>query len=122
MKRNPSRIKGRATLPLLAVLLSFLASCEYKAPKDPETLVWHLGAEPDILNPITSTDAYASRIEGLVYDSLIERDNETLEWKPKMAESWEIAPDKMHFTFHLRQGIHWQDGGARDRRRHPLFL
>jgi peptide/nickel transport system substrate-binding protein len=89
---------------------AFLAGCEFHVPKDPETLVWHLGAEPDVLNPLTSTDAYASRIEGLVYDALIERDNQTLEWKPKMAEKWEISPDKLHLTFYLRSGIQWEDG------------
>lgn len=94
----------------LFVWLVLFSACAYKVPKDPGTLVWDLGAEPGVLNPITSTDAYASRIESLVYDSLIERDNKTLEWKPKMAESWEISPDKLHFTFHLRPGIKWQDG------------
>ncbi len=74
------------------------------------TLVWHLGAEPDTLNPLVSTDAYASRIEGFVYDSLIERDNQTMEWKPKMAERWEISADRRQFTFYLRDGIDWQDG------------
>lgn len=94
----------------LLILIVTLSACRYQVPKDPETLIWHLGAEPDVLNPITSTDAYASRIEGLVYDTLIERDNQTLEWKPKMAERWEISPDKLHFTFYLRPGIRWQDG------------
>jgi len=102
----------RRLLKINAVFLIAMlaAACQVETRKDPETLVWHLGAEPDVLNPITSTDAYASRIESLVYDSLIERDNETLEWKPKMAERWEVAPDKLHFTFHLRPGIRWQDG------------
>jgi peptide/nickel transport system substrate-binding protein len=100
--RNAFRISG-----LLALLL---VSCQYHVPKEPETLVWHLGSEPDTLNPITATDAYASRIDSLVYDSLIERDNQTLEWKPKMASSWEIASDKLHFIFHIRPGIRWTDG------------
>src|SRR3990167_10366984 len=91
-------------------LLFFAAACQIRVPKDTETLVWHMGAEPDILNPITSTDAYASQIEGFIYDTLIERDNETLEWKPKMAERWEISDDKLQFSFHLRPGIRWQDG------------
>lgn len=94
----------------LILILFALGACDYKVASDPDTLVWHLGAEPDVLNPITSTDAYASRIESLIYDSLIERDNQTLEFKPKMASSWEISPDKLHFTFHLRPGIRWQDG------------
>ena len=81
-----------------------------KVSKDPESLVWHLGAEPDTLNPLTATDAYSSRIDSFVRDTLIERDNRTLEWKPKMAESWEISPDRRQFTFHLRDGIRWHDG------------
>ena len=100
------------TPPLLALLCTLwvLPSCQVRVPKDTETLVWHMGAEPDVLNPITSTDAYASRIEGFIYDALIERDNETLEWRPKMADRWEISDDKLQFTFHLRPGIRWQDG------------
>jgi len=90
--------------------LFVLSGCHIQVPKDSETLVWHLGAEPDTLNPITATDAYASRIDGLIYDSLIERDNDTLEWKPKMAERWEISINRREFTFHLRSGIRWQDG------------
>jgi peptide/nickel transport system substrate-binding protein len=94
----------------VALAASLLGACAPSIPKDPETLVWHLGAEPDVLNPLTSTDAYASRIESFVYDSLIERDNQTLEWKPKMAERWEVSPDKLRLTFFLRPGIRWQDG------------
>lgn len=95
---------------LVTAYLAGLSACQYQTPKDPETLVWHLGAEPDTLNPMTATDAYASRIDGLIYDSLIERDNKTLEWKPKMADHWEISPDRRQFTFHLREGIRWHDG------------
>lgn len=92
------------------ILCLFAASCSYRVPKDPEALVWHLGAEPDTLNPITATDAYASRIDGLIYDSLIERDNKTLQWKPKMAERWETSADHLQFTFFIRPGLAWQDG------------
>ncbi len=103
--RNVSKIS--------AIVLFFeilLPACHVRMPKDPETLVWHLGAEPDTLNPITATDAYASRIDGFLYDSLIERDNATLEWKPKMADRWTISEDRRQFAFHLRPGIRWHDG------------
>ncbi len=103
-------MKTKLKILVSFLLAAFVIGCGVTASKDPQTLVWHLGAEPDILNPITSTDAYASRIEGLIYDSLIERDNVTLEWKPKMAERWEISPDKKTFTFFLRPGIRWHDG------------
>ncbi len=101
--RFPSKIN------LIAVFM-LLTACRAEIPKERDTLVWHLGAEPDTLNPIIATDAYASRIDSLIYDTLIERDNDTLEWKPKMADRWEISADKKFFTFHLRDGLFWQDG------------
>ncbi|MBL7685097.1 MAG: peptide-binding protein [Deltaproteobacteria bacterium] len=72
--------------------------------------MWQLGSEPDTLNHLTATDAYESRINSFVFDSLIERDNETLEWKPKLASSWEVSDNKMQFTFHLRRDVKWHDG------------
>ncbi|MBI2082846.1 MAG: hypothetical protein HYT76_04675 [Deltaproteobacteria bacterium] len=94
----------------ILVFLFLFVGCSYQVPKDPETLVWQLGAEPDTLNPITGTDVYTSRIDGFVFDSLIERDNETLDWKPKMATAWEISADRKRLTFTLREGIRWHDG------------
>lgn len=105
--RSWLKIKLFITFLLLPL---FFWGCHADIPKESDTLVWHLGAEPDTLNPIVATDAYASRIDSLIYDTLIERDNDTLEWKPKMAERWEISSDKKQFTFHIRKNIFWQDG------------
>ncbi len=88
----------------------FLCSCNVRVPKDPAWLVWHLGSEPDTLNQITATDAYSSRINSFISESLVERDNRTLELIPKLATQWEISDDKLQFTFHLRQGVKWHDG------------
>lgn len=80
-------------------------------PVDGDWLIYHLGAEPGTLNPIVATDAYEGVINGgNVYETLIERDNETLELKPLLAESWEISEDKLTYTFKIREGIKWHDG------------
>ncbi|MEQ9618727.1 MAG: peptide-binding protein [Deltaproteobacteria bacterium] len=80
-------------------------------PVEGDWLIYHLSAEPGTLNPVTATDAYESIINnGNVYETLIERDTETLELKPLLAESWEISDDKLTFTFKIREGIKWQDG------------
>lgn len=80
-------------------------------PVEGDWLIYHLSAEPGTLNPITATDAYESIINnGNVYETLIERDNETLELKPLLAESWEISDDKLTYTFKLREDVKWQDG------------
>ncbi len=80
-------------------------------PVEGDWLIYHLGAEPGTLNPIVATDAYEGIINGgNIYETLIERDNETLELKPLLAESWEISEDKLTYTFKIRQGVKWHDG------------
>ncbi len=105
-KRLISSVKKFSLLSFL-----FLFSCASpQVPKNPNQFIWHLGAEPDTLNRLLATDAYEGRVNGFIFDSLIDRDNQTLEWTPKLASSWEISPDKLTFTFHLRKGIYWHDG------------
>jgi peptide/nickel transport system substrate-binding protein len=80
-------------------------------PVDGDWLIYHLSAEPATLNPITASDAYENTVNsGNVYETLIERNNETLELDPVLAESWEISEDKLTYTFKLRQNVKWQDG------------
>ncbi len=102
--------KRISILKFLLLVVVLTTGCNIQVPKDPYTLVYHLGSEPDTLNRLTATDAYEGRINGFIFDGLIERDNATLEFKPKLAENWEISDDKLTFTFHLRQGIKWHDG------------
>lgn len=80
-------------------------------PVDGDWLIYHLSAEPATLNPITATDAYEGTINnGKIYETLIERNNETLELEPLLAESWQISEDKLTYTFKIREGIKWHDG------------
>lgn len=74
-------------------------------------LIYHLGAEPATLNPITATDASESTINGSkIYETLIERNDETLELEPLLSESWEISEDKLKYRFKLRENVRWHDG------------
>jgi len=80
-------------------------------PSEGDWLIYHIGAEPATLNPITSTDVYESMINsGNIYETLVKRDNATLDIVPLLAESWKISDDKLTYTFHIRKGIKWQDG------------
>jgi peptide/nickel transport system substrate-binding protein len=100
---------------LLALAFTLGPTCtgmgmEEDAPTDGDWLIRHIGAEPATLNPITSTDAYASLINSYLYETLIKRDEKTLELVPCLAESWEISEDHLTYVFHLKKGVHWQDG------------
>ncbi|MGH7799551.1 MAG: peptide-binding protein [Thermodesulfobacteriota bacterium] len=82
-----------------------------KEPAEGDWLIYHIGAEPATLNPIIATDAYQSIVNaGNIYETLVKRDNETLEIVPLLADRWEISEDKLVYTFFIKKGIKWQDG------------
>jgi ABC-type transport system substrate-binding protein len=105
-------------LPFKMVLLlsAFLLvkGCQEKGPKatKSDSLTINLGVEPTTLHPFTYTDNYTQTVFRYVQDTLLNRDLTTNEWKPGMAESWEISADKKTFTFKLREGMKWHDGQA----------
>jgi len=113
--RKPWNVRFMAAILLALLWLPFRgggpAACRAEdAPVYGDWLVYHLSAEPATLNPITSSDAYASRIDGFIYESLLKRDEQTLELVPVLAESWEISQDRLTYTFHLKKDVKWQDG------------
>lgn len=81
-----------------------------EAPVEGDWLISELSAEMEHLNPFTSTDVYSASINGLVFDTLVELDNRTLEVIPRLAVSWDISEDKLNYTFRLREGVTFSDG------------
>ena len=67
-------------------------------------------SQPTTLNPLSSTDAYSTRVHQYVIDTLAKRNNDTYEWEPALAESWETSEDGLSFVFNLRKGVQWHDG------------
>ena len=72
----------------------------------------YMGAEPSTLDISRRMDAYSSYImmntmEGLVRSAA---DGEELVVTPGEAESWESNEEGTVWTFHLRDGLKWQDG------------
>jgi peptide/nickel transport system substrate-binding protein len=90
----------------LLVLILLLTSCARKP--DPDTLVMIIESSPTNLDPRVGLDAQSERIDGLLFDNLLSRD-EHLSVKPGLAERWEI-PNPTTYVFHLRQGLRFSDG------------
>ncbi len=62
-------------------------------------------------HPYLTTDTASSSFQGLVYAAGLEKRNpDTLKPEPLMAESWDISPDLLTYTFHLRKDMKWSDG------------
>jgi len=72
------------------------------------TLHVHLEAEPPHLNPLQDQLQVIQRVVGnLVYETLIEcRENQ---YRPGLAESWEVSADGERITLKLRSGARWHD-------------
>ena len=98
------------SLVLTGLALPSFSPADQEKPVEGDWLINHLSAEPATLNPITATDAYASNINGYIYESLLKRNEKTLELEPVSAASWEISADHLLYTFHLKKHVHWEDG------------
>ncbi|HTB40011.1 MAG TPA: ABC transporter substrate-binding protein, partial [Reyranella sp.] len=74
-----------------------------------ETIKAVMNSDLKILDPIWTT-AYVQRGFGyLVWDTLFALD-EKLQVQPEMVDKWEVSPDKLTWTFVLRDGLVWSDG------------
>ena len=67
------------------------------------------GDEPQSLDPAIVTGQLEGRICLALFEGLTTRDAKG-NIIPGMAQSWEISPDGLTYTFHLRSGIKWSNG------------
>lgn len=68
------------------------------------------GAEPQDLDPHTITGIPERNVVITLFEGLTRNDPETLEARPGVAERWDISPDGLVYTFHLRSNVKWSDG------------
>ena len=72
-------------------------------------LVAAIAGEPDQLDPNKTSAYFSFEVLENVYDTLVEPDA-NLEMRPALAESWDVSPDQLTWTFHLRRGVTFHDG------------
>ncbi|MEK6606879.1 MAG: ABC transporter substrate-binding protein [Myxococcota bacterium] len=74
-------------------------------------IVVHLEVEPAHLSLFINPDLWTRRITvPMVYDTLLREDAKTFEYTPALAQRWEVSPDNLSYTFHIRPGVTWHDG------------
>jgi len=91
---------------LMSALLLLIPACSRKP--DPDTLIMIIENSPTNLDPRVGVDAQSERIDELLFDSLVRRD-EHFNLTPWLAENWEI-PDPQTYIFHLHHGIRFHNG------------
>jgi peptide/nickel transport system substrate-binding protein len=79
------------------------------ATADAQTIKAVMHSDVKILDPIWTT-AYIQRNFGyMVWDTLFAMD-EKFQVKPQMVDKWDVSPDKLTWTFTLRDGLLWSNG------------
>lgn len=97
---------------LMILCLMFLISGLVLA-EEPEyggmMIMTEIGEWGEMFNPILNEAGSDGDINDLIYDGLVSY-NSNLEIVPRVAESFEISPDGLTYTFYLRQGVKFHDG------------
>ncbi len=80
-----------------------------KAPAGPASFRLGSSAAFDTLNPLSSYMQVTYEFFMLVYDSLVNYD-ENFEPVPNLAKEWSISSDGLTWTFKLQENVKWHDG------------
>jgi peptide/nickel transport system substrate-binding protein len=110
----PQRVNARPSprtqhlLCALCITCFLLFGCGRHNANDPASLTLLIESNPTNLDPRFATDSQSQKIDGLLFSSLLERDDQ-MNFHGDLAESWSM-PDPLTYIFHLRPGVHFHDG------------
>lgn len=100
---------------LSAVVLLLVAGCgrrETAAEAGIRTGMLIVGnqAEPKDLDPHVVTAYTDMNVLYALFEGLTALDEKTSQGVPAAAEQWDVSPDGLRYTFHLRAGLVWSNG------------
>ena len=89
---------------------SFESSFQHNYDKeDGGRLINAMTGEPSNLIAMIAGDSASSAIANNIFNSLLKYD-ESLNYAPEIAESWNISNNQKTITFKIREGLYWADG------------
>jgi len=115
-QRAPVRIGVLGTLLMLfCLMVGVVAVLLLRTDTDDgndngNRIVYGLTLEPSGFDPHRHISSELGIPLFSVYDTLVYRHPQTMEFVPGLAERWEMAPDGLSWTFYLKQGVTFHDG------------
>lgn len=108
--RKPAVSTAVAVLSALLIMVSGCSTGQRVDLGDGAgNLIAAIAGEPDQLDPHKTSAYFSFEVLENIYDTLVEPD-ENLEMQPALAESWQVSPDQLTWTFRLRPGVRFHDG------------
>ena len=102
-------MEGMRPLLRLAATLVIVGCGSSGAPSRHEIIDSRDNYDPRSLDPALSTDVPTGRAVGYLFDGLT-RFDPNAKVEPGLAERWDVTPDGLTYTFHLRRGVTFHDG------------
>ncbi len=83
-----------------------------KNAKNPDTFTYINFGDAETMDPNWSYESFGGGVIQNIYDPLVwlKKDSVT-EVVPWLAEKWDISPDGKTYTFHIRKGVQFHQGG-----------
>ena len=100
--------RGQTAFCAIALATTLASGCGKPAPPPPRFLQVDIETSPTSTDPRFAVDAISSRIDELIFDSMVRIDRHG-RFVGDLAESVE-RPDDLHIVFHLKSGIRFSDG------------
>ena len=110
-RKTPGGILSCLSVCFVGLLLSSCAKHETEVARSNRTGVLHcsIGSEPTDLDPHIVTSLAEAKVLPALFEGLVSFDPATLAPVPALAERWDISPDGLVYTFHLRPA-QWSNG------------
>jgi peptide/nickel transport system substrate-binding protein len=108
MRQNTNRISLLASLVAAASLVALPGCDNSRAHRTPGTIQVDIEVSPTSTDPRFATDAVSSRVNELIFDSLVKTDRNG-QFAGYLAERIE-RPSETKIIFHLRHGVRFSDG------------
>ena len=103
-----NKIAHLLTISLAIILVCDFLGCTEGTKQNSNSLVIGLSSRPKSLDPRISTDVSSARVQQLVFNSLVKKDEKS-NIIPDLAERWEIE-DNTTYRFFLRKKVRFHNG------------
>ena len=104
-------VEGRVLNPIFSGDV-YKTMYETDASPDPDTLTVGSIGDPLVLDPAACYDTASGEVLQNIYETLVFYDGiKTDEFVPQLAESWEVSEDGTVWTFNIREGVKFHEGG-----------
>ena len=107
LSRFTFHLSARLLLAAAVFATCALTSCD--SPESRADLVVLNGAEPESIDPAEITGQLDGRVAYALFEGLLHFDRFGRP-QPGIAQSWDISPDRLTYTFHLRPEAKWSNG------------